>query len=202
MTDQYTNILISMLPILSPLLVAYLKNLLPRIPSGILPIICTAVGPALISALTIFGQNHWSNALLAAVASAAGVAVREVIKPYLPSQQAKQTQIKEALTRQLDWEESQGMGTTDEQHYKVFHNYGILRYDRTVVRAHTILPVKANASWEQMIGRVTSRPTDFGSSLPGNMTSVSPGTPVSDAVCRENINQPPRFEAGTPPSNH
>lgn len=82
------NTIITMLtPIIVPLVIAGMKQILPKIPSVFLPIIAPILG-VVIALISAAATAHSSNLYLAAVLGLAGVGVREVKDQLLPATNA------------------------------------------------------------------------------------------------------------------
>lgn len=76
--DSGLGLLVTLIPIVVPLIVAALKWAFAKLPTWSLPILATALGALLNYVLTISGQPH-TNIVTAALLGAAGVGLREVV---------------------------------------------------------------------------------------------------------------------------
>ena len=71
------SLLLSLIPLLVPIVVAVLKKLLPFVPGWALPILAPALG-ALIDWIGALATGHAANPIVAALLGSAGVGVREI----------------------------------------------------------------------------------------------------------------------------
>jgi hypothetical protein len=78
------SILTWLTPVIVPIVLLGVKKILPRIPSGLIPILAPVLG-ILIDLVNTYGLNHSSNLMIAAVAGLAGVGLREVKEAVKPA---------------------------------------------------------------------------------------------------------------------
>jgi len=91
--DTGFGLLLTLIPLVVPLVVAALKTAVSKLPSWSLPIIATALGAALNYILALTNQPH-TNLLYGALLGAAGVGVREIydqVKGTVQTQQPPAT---------------------------------------------------------------------------------------------------------------